>query len=290
MEWSDIVGALSFQIPGFTNEDFKVMSAVKPQEALFHPEISTYTQEFIRLNSNWIRDSEIILKDLKKHGVNWLLASSPEYPERFRWMQEPPPFLTYIGELACLKRSVLSVVGSREPSLKGKEFLNQELGSVLQKVPMTIVSGAARGIDQAAHACAIRNNCPTAAIMPSGILNPYPRGFNEWYEPILSSGGCIISEYPPDKFMHRHYFFRRNQIIVGLTKFVLVIEARRKSGTMMTARHALDNHCTVAVVPGSPLDPQYGGSLDLLSDNAQLIRDHLDILTMLANDGNRHSS
>ncbi len=274
MNWSDIIGALSFQIPALSRADFdKLLVSESPQTVA----------EYFGLDADWIIRSEKILRELKSKNVHCLTPASPFYPERFKWMKEAPVFLTYIGDISCLTRGILSVVGSREPSRAGKEFLSQELGIILQKIPMTIVSGAARGIDQAAHACALRNKCATAAILPSGIHTPYPYDFKNWIKPILDSGGCILSEYPPSKFMHRHHFFRRNQIIVGLTKTLLVIEARRKSGTMMTARHALDNHCDVGVVPGFPLDPQYGGSLDLLiKTRAVIIRDHMDLLMLMA--------
>lgn len=274
MLWSDLLGALGFQIPAFSFEDFKrFCSSESPQTVADHFGIS----------SDWIIRSENILKNLKAKNIQWLTPASLQYPKRFKWMTEPPVLLSYIGNISCLDRGILSVVGSREPSNAGKEFLSQELGIVLQKIPMTIVSGAARGIDQAAHACALRNKCATVAVLPSGINSPYPYDFKNWIKPILDLGGCIVSEYLPTRFMHRHHFFRRNQIIVGLTKSLLVVEARRKSGTMMTARHALDNHCEVGVVPGFPLNPQYGGSLDLLiKTSAVIIRDHLDILTLMA--------
>lgn len=279
MLWSDLLGALSFQVPTFTHADFKKLNDFESREIV---------KDYFNLKNDWVESSEKLLTSLKKQNIEWLTPASLEYPERFKWMHEPPVFLTYVGEVSCLERGILSVVGSREPSLAGKEWLAQELGIVLQKIPLTIVSGAARGIDQAAHACALRNKCATVAVLPSGISTPYPREFKDWMKPILDAGGCIISEYVPQRPMHRHHFFRRNQIIVGLTKTLLVVEARRKSGTMMTARHALDNHCEVGVVPGFPHDSQFGGSLDLLvGGNAVIIRDHLDLLTLMANADHR---
>ncbi|OQW54278.1 MAG: hypothetical protein A4S09_06155 [Proteobacteria bacterium SG_bin7] len=275
MLWSDLLGALSFQVPSFSFADFKkLVGSESPQ----------IVEDYFNLKSDWIFRSENTLKELKAKNIQWLSPESHLYPKRFKWMKEPPVFLTYIGDMSCFDRGILSVVGSREPSQAGREFLSQELGIVLQKLPMTIVSGAARGIDQAAHSCALRNKCSTVAILPSGIHAPYPREFKSWVRPILDLGGCILSEYFPGKIMHRHHFYRRNQIIVGSTKSLLVVEARRKSGSMMTARHALENHCDVGVVPGFPLNPQYGGSLDLLiGTNAVIIRDHLDLLNLMAN-------
>lgn len=280
MEWTDIVAALTFQISRFSKSDYDLILDSGQNSS----SLSKSLIEHFQNNPDWIAKSENLLNDFKRQNIRWLTPRSESYPERFLWMLEPPVFLTYIGDLQCLQYSRLSVVGSREPSTEGVRFLNQELGYLLQKVPLTIVSGAARGIDQAAHGCALRNRCPTVAVLPSGIANPYPRDFKQWYKSILKAEGCIISEYHPENFMKRHYFHRRNQLIVGLSKSLLVIEARRKSGTIMTARHARDNHCTVGVVPGFALDPQYGGSVDLLADGATIIRDHLDMAAMLASD------
>ncbi len=288
MDWSDIVGALKFQTPYFSDEDFKVIQRLKnPKDIVGRPDVSDDVQIYIRDNERWIEKSERILKYLRSQKINWVTPGSPFYPKRFSWMLEAPTFLTYLGDIACADKLVLSVVGSREPSAKGKEFINQELGNFLKSSPLTIVSGAARGIDQAAHNCALRNQCPTVAVMPSGLLNPYPKDFKTWYEPIIAAGGCVMSEYLPEKFMQRHHFFRRNQIIVGLSKYLLVVEARRRSGSIMTAKHALDNHCDVAVVPGFPFDPQYGGSLDLIYDGGRMIRDHVDLDFMINSDVRR---
>lgn len=270
---SQIIAALSFQVSKFTYVDFTEM-ILNPQ----NPKVSPQVRQYIIENPDWSKRSEEIIKEFTDGGLSILTPDSKYYPEGFHKMMAPPVFVSYLGAVEKIQHPSIAVVGSRTPSSKGQDFLIQTLTDFLKSTPIPVISGAARGIDQLAHKCALRNNCPTVAILPSGIRNPYPTYFDKWISEIIDSGGCVMSEYLPNSFMQKHYFYRRNQLIVGLSTLLFVIEAKRKSGSIMTARHALDNSRDIAVAPGHPFDPQYGGSLDLLYDGGVLIRDHLDLM------------
>ncbi len=221
------------------------------------------------------------LEDLQKRDISWMHPFSPHYPHYLLLIDEPPVFLTYRGSPAWLEFNTISVVGSREPSVIGVSWLEEHLRNFIKKNPRAIVSGAARGIDQVAHSVALRARVPTIAFLPSGLDNFYPKDFKYWLPEIIETGGAVISEYLPDQPMLSRHFHRRNRLIVGLSQLLLVVEARRRSGSRMSAGLALDSSRDVAVVPGSPLDPQYGGNLDLLYEGAYLVRDAEDLATLV---------
>ena len=144
------------------------------------------------------------------------------------------------------------------------------------------MSGGARGVDREVHRTCLLKGKPTVVVVPSGLDQLYPQELEDWAESIVSSGGCLVSEYEPDVTMKRHHFLRRNRIVSGLSSVTLVVEAARKSGSWMTGRLARDQGRTVAVLPGFPADVHRQGTVDLLVDGAQAIRDDLDLLALLA--------
>lgn len=243
-----------------------------------------------RLVPNYFKLAEkakLTLDMLEKEGISWMHPLSPQYPPYLLQISDPPVFLNYRGSPAWLKHQCLSVVGSREPSQIGVSWLEEHLRTFLKTVPRVIVSGAARGIDQAAHSVALRSGRPTIAFLPSGLDNYYPNDFKYWMPEIIETGGAVISEYLPDEAMRSRHFHRRNRLIVGLSQLLLVVEAKRRSGSRMSAGLALNFGRDVAVVPGSPLDPQYGGNLDMLYEGAFLVRDATDLKFLVTNEIHR---
>ena len=212
------------------------------------------------------------------------------YPREFFEIEFPPLFLVLRGSPIWLGLPALSVVGSREPSRLSLEWMDEHLSQFCRKQKSFIVSGGARGVDQKAHAIALRAGLPTLAFLPSGLDAVYPQNFNDYIGPILSGGGAILSEYENSCEMKKYYFAQRNRMIAGLGRATLVVEARRRSGTYLTARQTVEQSKPLWVMPGHPQDSGFLGSLDLLSEGATLIRDALDMNMLFASESHDFSS
>ncbi|MEN0058951.1 MAG: DNA-processing protein DprA, partial [Bdellovibrio sp.] len=171
----------------------------------------------------------------------------------------------------------LSVVGSREPCYDSLQWMEKELSAFCEEKKPLIVSGGARGVDQKSHGVALRKKHPTVVVLPSGLENMYPGTLLEWVKPVLDSGGCFLSEYAFTQRMHKYLFHHRNRLIAALGEATLLVEARRRSGTLMTANQAVQMGRPVWVVPGHPHDVHFSGSLDLLSEGALMVRDAQDL-------------
>lgn len=199
------------------------------------------------------------------------------YPSEFYLMEQAPLILTYIGSASWLGQRCISVVGSREPSEETLEWMEFEFLPYAKKCFPCVVSGGARGVDQLSHQIAIRLQLPTIAILPSGLLDIYPQNLNRMINNILEFGGCLMSEFDLSTAMKKYYFNHRNRLIAALGKMTIIAESKRKSGTMLTARHAVQYGRPLFVVPGHPQNRNFSGSLDLLSEGAALIRDAQDL-------------
>lgn len=227
-------------------------------------------------NKKWFDEVLIDFEFLQKNNIHHLYPTHPLYPEDFYTLEKPPLFLAAYGDLECFKKNKVSVVGSRYPTLRVLEWMDTHL-EPLVKEGAVLVSGAARGIDQKAHAVALRSEKPTIAFLPSGLGQIYPSEFSRWKDRIVDYGGLLISEYRYNKLIHRFHFHERNRMIAKLGLYLLVCEARRKSGSIMTARLAIENSKTVCVLPGFPMDKNSQGCLDLLFQGALPIRDFEDL-------------
>jgi DNA processing protein len=214
---------------------------------------------------------------LRQDGVQLVCYGEDLYPRSCYMMEDPPITLSYLGTAAWLNERSLSVVGSREPCFESTQWMEKEFSNFCERARPTIVSGGARGIDQKAHALALRHCLSTIVVLPSGLGNLYPESLKEWRDVILEKGGCFLSEYAYDQKMHKHLFHHRNRLIAALGKATLLIEARRRSGTLITAHQSLQLGRPVWVIPGHPLDVHFGGSLDLLTEGACVIRDAEDL-------------
>lgn len=219
-----------------------------------------------------------VLQGLK--GVKFVCYGELDFPTQCYLMADPPLCLSYIGT-ACWQRGVsISIVGSREPNSESLRWMEQELSHFLGKERPLVVSGGARGVDQRAHALALRKLCATAVVLPSGLGEVYPESLKEWIRPIVDQGGCLISEYDYQQRMHKNLFHHRNRLIAALGTVTLLVEARRRSGTMITAHQAAQIGRPVWVVPGHPQDPHFHGCLDLLFEGAQMVRDAEDLFML----------
>ncbi|UXR63149.1 DNA-protecting protein DprA [Bdellovibrio bacteriovorus] len=214
---------------------------------------------------------------LQLQGVQFAIYGEVLYPAMCYRMTDPPLTLSYIGAPAWLNDRTLSVVGSREPAADSLLWMEKELAAFCEQVKPCIVSGGARGVDQKAHSVALRKGCSTVVVLPSGLGEIYPASLREWMPLVMEQGGCFLSEYDYQQKMHKHLFHHRNRLIAALGQASLLVEARRRSGTLITASQAVQLGRPVWVVPGHPLDMHFLGGLDLLLDGAQLVRDAQDL-------------
>jgi DNA processing protein len=252
-----------------------LMSLRSQFEFLLNKEISE-SDFFLRLHS-----ASENLAWLAKNSAHHIWPGHCDYPICLYDLERPPVSLTYWGQLPEKFEMTVSVVGSREAHPLSKEWMNLHLAPLAKK-GFCIVSGGARGIDQLAHYIAISNGSPTVAFLPSGLAEVYPTQLRSLIPEIIRNKGAVVSELLPFDQVKKYYFHQRNRLIVGLSSTLLLVEARRKSGSVMTARLAIENHRNLAVVPGSPIIKNWEGSCDLLTTGAFPIRDLLDLETLLA--------
>ncbi|MDR3441362.1 DNA-processing protein DprA [Telmatospirillum sp.] len=199
---------------------------------------------------------------------------------------ETAPVLTLRGNANLLHRPTVAMVGARNASALGRRMA-RNLALDLGQNGFTVVSGMARGIDAAAHEAALPTG--TVAVLAGGVDVVYPEENRSLYER-LCLGGCVISEMPPGMQPQASHFPRRNRLIAGLSQGVVVVEAAPKSGSLITARFALDQGREIFAVPGSPFDPRCQGTNALIKQGAILTESAVDVLDVLAPPGARRIS
>jgi DNA processing protein len=210
-------------------------------------------------------------------GIALIAMGEPDYPERLRMIDDPPPLIGVRGAITALSSNMIALVGSRNASAAGVKFA-ERLAHELGAAGFTIVSGLARGIDAAAHRASCASG--TIAVLAGGHDHVYPAE----HEPLLQSilpNGAAISEMPLDWEPRGRDFPRRNRLISGLALGVVVVEAARRSGSLITARMALEQGREVFAVPGSPLDPRAEGTNSLLKQGATLVTEAADVLAVI---------
>lgn len=229
------------------------------------------------LGPQQIQKIEISLLQSLEMGHFLLYPGHEFYPQAFLELTEVPYLLRWMGSPVWLTLPGISIVGSREASTLSLQWMSQELSPFLSQKKCFTASGGARGVDQKIHALSVLTEVPTVVFLPSGMSNLYPQQLKEWISPILSGGGAFVSEYEDNMPMHKNHFIQRNRLISAIGKATLIIEAKRRSGTMLTARQAIEQHRPVWVIPGHPLEKRYQGSLDLISEGATPVRDAEDL-------------
>ena len=214
------------------------------------------------------------LKTLTKLGGQIISINDGAYPRQLKETSDAPPFLSVLGNPAHLQKPSVSIVGARNASLNGKK-LAHNLAKDLAEAAYTVWSGLARGIDTAAHEGAVSHS--TVAVMAGGVDFIYPKQNQKLYDRIKEAG-ALVSEMAPGTEPQARHFPRRNRIISGAGLGVVVVEGTPKSGSLITARFALDQGREVFAVPGSPLDPRAQGPNSLIRDGAILVQSADDIL------------
>ena len=218
------------------------------------------------------------MENLEKLGIRAVTWRDDGYPERLKEIYDYPPILYFKGELIPADEWCLAVVGTRRPGVYGRQ-VTEELVSDLAASGITIVSGLAKGLDTVAHQCALKGG-RTVAVLAGGLDQIYPLE-NTTLARLIAQQGALISEYPPGLRPRPDFFPRRNRILSGLSLGVLVVEADDGSGSLITARHALEQDREVFAVPGSILSPNSRGTNRLIQEGAKLVSNAANILEEL---------
>lgn len=213
-----------------------------------------------------------------------------DYPDSLRSIPQPPALLFYRGEPDCLMRKCVTVVGSRSASPRGLEA-TRKICADLSRAGVTIVSGLAVGIDAAAHEGGIEGGSPSAAVLACGMDVDYPTDNTALRESIVAGGGVLLSEYPLGMRPNKFVFAVRNRIMSGLGKAVIMMEARIRSGSMLTVHHALEQGKDVFAYPGIPNSEWSEGAHQLLREGAIYFTNAQDVLEDLSwNEGFPHAA
>jgi DNA processing protein len=223
-------------------------------------------------------EAEHELSALAELGGRFLYLGEAPYPRLLAAIEDAPPVLAVMGEPHLLEKPAVAIVGARNASAAGIRIARR-LASELGEAGFVVVSGLARGVDAAAHAGALQGG--TIAALAGGLDNIYPPENAELYAAIKSQG-VLVSEMPLGTAPQARHFPRRNRLISGLAHGVVVVEAAERSGSLITARLALEQGREVLAVPGSPLDARAHGTNKLIRAGATLVQSAADILEALS--------
>lgn len=232
--------------------------------------------ELKRFNNKNLDKSYKIIFDCKDLKINIISYDNELYPKSLREIINPPACIYIKGKLQDLNSlPIVCIVGSRKISEYGK-LVAWSLSGRLTYGGITVLSGGAMGGDAAAHQGALAVGGKTIAVIPCGLHYDYLKT-NLFLRNQICDSGCLISEFPPDTPLYKNAFQLRNRLLSALSLGVVVVEAPKKSGTLITVRHAVEQNKDVFVVTGRPDDPNYSGSNELLKDGAKPIFDANDI-------------
>ena len=251
-------------------------TAAAALEAL--PELAKRGGSAARIRIASRRDALAELEAAARLGARFVAMSEAEYPALMRGLDNPPPLLCVKGEASILPRRSVGIVGSRNASISGQKLASR-FARELGEAGNCIVSGMARGIDAAAHRAALASG--TVAVLAGGVDIPFPPEHAGLAAEIVSAGGALVSEMPVGWKPRAIDFPRRNRIIAGLSLGVIVVEAAKRSGSLITARLAGENGRGVFAVPGSPLDPRAEGANHLIRQGATLVTSTQDVIEAL---------
>ena len=225
------------------------------------------------------RRAEAEIASAMSSGARFVAWGEADYPGILHTIDGAPPLVAIAGSGPVLARPAIAIVGARNCSLSASKFatiMAEELGLA----GFTIVSGLARGIDAAAHKASLQTG--TIAVLAGGLDRIYPPEHAELYARIIESDGAVISERPFGYTARGNDFPRRNRLVSGISYGVVVIEAAARSGTLHTARFALDQNREVFAAPGAPLDPRSEGCNRLIRDGAHLVTGSSQVTEVLA--------
>lgn len=213
----------------------------------------------------------------QRERITLITLQDDEYPDLLKQIADPPLVLYVRGNPKILHELQIGIVGSRHASIHGKQHAKR-FAECLGAHGFVVTSGLARGIDGAVHEAAVQNHRPTIAVIGTGLLRMYPQEHKRLVHDIIEQQGAVVSEFPLLTPPFAQNFPRRNRLIAGLTKGVLVVEARLKSGSLITARHALEAGRDVFAIPGAIHQPWSEGCNHLIQQGAKLCQYPQDII------------
>ncbi len=228
------------------------------------------------LRASSAHDAEAMLERCRQLGVQVLCQDDALYPEALLTLSDAPLALFLQGDVRALHGArSLTVVGARKATREGRG-LARDWCRCFSHRGVVVVSGMAQGIDTAAHGGALEGEAPTVAVLGCGLATLYPLQQRQ-RDTIVEAGGCVLSEYPPEQRARPEYFPRRNRILATLTLGTLVVEAELSSGSLITARHAVEHGREVMAVPGSVYIRGHAGCHRLIREGAQLVESADDV-------------
>lgn len=257
--------------------------------AIFEQPVGSFPQELqpflVNLQQQyqqrkWQGDIDSILERMESCGAELLPVTSQSYPRQLKQIVGAPPLLYVRGSIENLHLPQIAIVGSRRMT-RGGEKNASEWSQCLARGGFAITSGLAHGIDAVAHAGALSAHGKTIAVMGTGIDTIYPRQHGRLAEEILNQGGTLITEFRPGTPPLPAHFPSRNRIISGLSLGVLVVEAALRSGSLITARLALEQNREVFAIPGSIHNPQSRGCHQMIKQGAHLVEQADEIVQEL---------
>jgi len=271
-------------------EDLRPQEKCKLLNEYFNNQMSEFDVSFdwterIRLSSHKrVRFNQFLkhfvleekLAELNDLGMGFVSILSGDYPLSLKNIYNPPLVIFYKGTYSLIHTHCLGIVGSRLSTEYGYGACSHLIPDLV-KHHVTIVSGLAKGIDTKSHMEAINNNGPTIGVIGTGINIAYPKE-NKALQSEISRNHLLLSEYPPHTTPKKHHFPFRNRIIAGISSGVLVVEAKKRSGSLITARQALEEGRDVFCIPGSIFHPTSIGTNELIKEGAKLVTDAEDIL------------
>ncbi len=227
-------------------------------------------EKFLKLSTEQIKN------DLFFQQIEFITIVDKNYPKSLENIFMPPLILFYQGNINLFNKKALAVVGSRYNSPYGEKVAKKFVCDLVRH-DFNIISGLAYGIDSIAHKACIDNNGKTIAVLGSGLLHIYPKEHSELAN-VIAKEHLLISEYPPHVLPQKTHFPFRNRIVSGLANGVLVIEAKERSGTLITCDYALDQGKDIFVVPNNIFDQNSIGTNNLIKQGAKLVTNINDIL------------
>ncbi len=228
------------------------------------------------------QEAEAEMRALERLGGRFIALGEPEYPALLREIDDAPPLIAVLGQPSLLSRPCVAIVGSRNASGVGRT-MTARLARGLGEAGWVIVSGLARGIDAVAHEASL--GFGTVAVLAGGLDRPYPRE-NEALMRAIAEQGVVLTEMPMGWEPRARDFPRRNRLVSGMSRGVVVVEAAERSGSLITARLAAEQGRDVFAVPGSPMDPRASGTNALIRNGATLVTNAAEVLeglTLLRN-------
>ena len=221
-------------------------------------------------------DVEDDIKRVNDAGIKLIHFNHPDYPERLKYIHDPPLYFYMNGSMTPEDNNALAIVGTRRPTPYGRK-VTEMLSAELSSAGFTIVSGMARGIDSTAHRTALKTGGRSIAVLGCGADIAYPRENKDLMHE-LTQNGAVISEFPIGTWPDKKNFPQRNRIISGISVGVIVVEAAEKSGSLITARFAMEHGREIFAVPGNINSPLSKGTNNLIQQGAKAVTNVNDIL------------